>query len=977
MKKRLFSVAVFPAGARRLGAVLCVIFFAQFLWAPLEARGLAARSQVQEGKASSATQSQPPSRGFALKGTARETVEITVTTPGRIEANAVWTGSAGRLALILNGPGRVGYYARQDGPSPLTLSFDITAALLAKGATWRVSVANNQPNATANGTLRIVLPKAGAASASSGGKAPDRTATKPADRTAVKPVDNTAVKPSAKPTVKPTTRPAVVGPKAATVSLAPTEAERIAAIRGKLEAAIPQAVQSAPLSKVLIPLLFQKLAEIADSPSAIRYYYKLSRKRKTQTEQDLALHFQRAVGAYQTLTPAFKSRYFDPALVNLKKGQKADPKRLADSVIRSVKPAFETEVRQIFRLSFAPERLKLSSAAVRAAKPASDALSVRRATLRSTRAGASSSAQAQRIGSILSAGARSGALSTAEKSELQTALESLGYSTVPQTTMHPVYQEVADIAAAGKDLSYLNGKRSAVDYYRQMVTLDWFHCDNRQETTKDEAYFALTTVLPQFDPADPAYFSSLKDGCLNRVYGSTTRTYENVAKGSDRGLRGDDRVLFDYITFNSPFAFTVDLWEEDFSKGSVADALEEAVRDIANQIIRELSAAVKAKLISLLKDAAWSAFPGLSQSAMFSLIDALVGTDLSFASFENLLHNLFAGRAIDPTWYVLYFMFNGGDLLETLALIGGGSTVVGWILLGFAVVGPTLSDLLGGLHSGDFGQALVSFFKILTVVPLIVDFFMTVLKSVLGFFEWCLSIIDPDDHIGSKRILVERVSTDWQYDAQDGEWTKAKLGGAVDVKGAEAVFARTGYGPTRENSSLISGAQYWIPMINFQRWTTYRPPGASPTTRVTTEYRAFYEVFREVAGGRTTLGYYLPDEGWAYKEVPYKGKSSPAAWWDNIIQLQVMSINTVEFPLVCIRENSTGRSACNACGETVIEMPVVPGASYTIQLLKMPGGEMGGYITIYEGPRIRVNCPERTSGGAAGGPTSSPPKYLR
>ncbi|MBM3304753.1 MAG: hypothetical protein FJY79_02250 [Candidatus Aminicenantes bacterium] len=117
---------------------------------------------AQIGAKSAGTQSIEKSalvtRSFNFSGQSRETVEIEVISPGRLEVKAQWTGSAAKLALILNGPDRVQYYARQDGQSPLALSFDFNQSHLAKGKDWKVSVAFFGEG-TARGKIEIHLPR--------------------------------------------------------------------------------------------------------------------------------------------------------------------------------------------------------------------------------------------------------------------------------------------------------------------------------------------------------------------------------------------------------------------------------------------------------------------------------------------------------------------------------------------------------------------------------------------------------------------------------------------------------------------------------------------------------------------------------------------------------------------------------------------------------------------------------------------------
>lgn len=63
-----------------------------------------------------------------------------VTRAGPIVADLAWAANEGTLALILGGPGQVGYFARKDGRSPLQIEFEVTEELLASGKEWEISV---------------------------------------------------------------------------------------------------------------------------------------------------------------------------------------------------------------------------------------------------------------------------------------------------------------------------------------------------------------------------------------------------------------------------------------------------------------------------------------------------------------------------------------------------------------------------------------------------------------------------------------------------------------------------------------------------------------------------------------------------------------------------------------------------------------------------------------------------------------------
>jgi hypothetical protein len=82
---------------------------------------------------------------------------LRLTGPGEIRVRAEWTGAQPDLALIINGPGKTGYYARQDGTSPLQVAYTVTSGDLAAGDTWRVSIASFGTGRD-DGTVRITYP---------------------------------------------------------------------------------------------------------------------------------------------------------------------------------------------------------------------------------------------------------------------------------------------------------------------------------------------------------------------------------------------------------------------------------------------------------------------------------------------------------------------------------------------------------------------------------------------------------------------------------------------------------------------------------------------------------------------------------------------------------------------------------------------------------------------------------------------------
>lgn len=89
----------------------------------------------------------------------RDEFMFEVRTPGVIRVEATWNGNAPQLALILNGPGQTGYYQRSDGSSPLVVTQQVTAEILAGGTQWKASIVNFSKTGSAAGFVRIDYPQ--------------------------------------------------------------------------------------------------------------------------------------------------------------------------------------------------------------------------------------------------------------------------------------------------------------------------------------------------------------------------------------------------------------------------------------------------------------------------------------------------------------------------------------------------------------------------------------------------------------------------------------------------------------------------------------------------------------------------------------------------------------------------------------------------------------------------------------------------
>jgi hypothetical protein len=97
-------------------------------------------------------------RIFGLVPKGREIIDLLVDTEGEISVSVVWSDGPDSLAVILNGPGQINYYARQDGRSPITLTYAISSQDMSRGQKWQVSVVNFSIRSASQVTAIIEFP---------------------------------------------------------------------------------------------------------------------------------------------------------------------------------------------------------------------------------------------------------------------------------------------------------------------------------------------------------------------------------------------------------------------------------------------------------------------------------------------------------------------------------------------------------------------------------------------------------------------------------------------------------------------------------------------------------------------------------------------------------------------------------------------------------------------------------------------------
>jgi hypothetical protein len=104
----------------------------------------------------------PTTKSFSISNSygARTTFSFKIRESGCIWVKATWTGTAKKLALILNGPNQTLPYNRQDGSSGLTLTYNVKATDIKKATKeqpWTLTI-TNFGGGTARGRITIDIP---------------------------------------------------------------------------------------------------------------------------------------------------------------------------------------------------------------------------------------------------------------------------------------------------------------------------------------------------------------------------------------------------------------------------------------------------------------------------------------------------------------------------------------------------------------------------------------------------------------------------------------------------------------------------------------------------------------------------------------------------------------------------------------------------------------------------------------------------
>ena len=872
--------------------VLLILLISPSSLAPLEQQKLQIKSSI-------APQKKTITRDFNLVGLNREVIDFEVTAPGPIEAKATWRGKATTLALILNGPGQTGYYERKDGQSPLSLTFNVTNRHLSLGKMWKISVANFSSTAEAQGRVQISYPE-------------KREISPP-----VAPIEKKPITP-----VKPVTPVAPEEAKEKSINIkhyeiveaegftaqqlkeikAKLEEQRIEQTKAKMEKRITEITQRNPLANVVIPLIYQKMEE-------------KSQRRMMVRRVDISPRFQTMVQSYNAVSPSIKSQSFHPSYAQLKPGQRINKLQLGKDLLSAVRPNYKNEIRQMVRKSLSPQAPKFQWKAA----------AVQRVEIQKVKKIGMKPSQLQLSQLDTLTGKLRLSPTHDNLKELRNFAQAQGFS-VADVSYNQVHQAIADkLRAVPNWIPDLNSDHFVRNYYKYEIGLDWFYCVDQNERTcvwipfvgtvcsDDEPYWHIASVVPRYDPNDPDQMHRLHRGDLYTVSSRVTGTYDDVNNRESRVFRSQDRPVINSTTYNAQTTFAIDLWEEDWSKADVREALQEAAQDLRN----DLTATIQEAVLEAMKEAFYESLkenlPPQLQQKLRDFFEGRINFEALMSSVQNSLGE------VDMSWIILEWLFAGKSLAQIIVGLSGTCPPLATVLAGLEVVGPIIVDLL----QGDFNDV----FKGILMLPVtLVKYIVELFTDIIGFFWDLMAIVDPDDHIQTRSIIIKSSTDNAILDARWGDnYSPAGSGGTP-----------SGCGPKSSNSSFIMGGRYVQPYLSFE--------GADA------KYSVYYNVRRILVGGRETFGYtskVYPDPTWNLADRTYKVKTRSR---NKQIKVSYCVMNANGNPLIVLSEKRGRASGSNlGASERVFYVDAIPGGEYEMRITNLFGrGDLYGYITLEE-----------------------------
>ncbi len=888
---------IFKGKPQRLSLTTGLIFLLIVLWN--SPQNVMAKERIGVQQLNVSTQQKTSiTRQFYLKGGTREIVEFEVTNTGKIEAKAEWAGTAKPLALILNGPGQVQYYARKDGKSPLTLTYEVPHNILSLGKKWKVSVVNFNSGTIAQGKVQVTYPEPpkSAEPIKSVETEVEKPVTKPAEEKQSLTVKHYEIQESKGFTTQQL--------KEIKIKL---EAQKIEHTKIKIENSLKEIAPKNPLVKIVIPLMYKHMEEKAQNPLI-------------KNQINTSPHLQTIVQAYKSLSPETTNKYFHPRYAKLKAGQKIDKLQLGKDILEAMRPNYKSELRQMVRNSISAESPKFQW----------NTAESRKTELKKTDRMQMNSKQydIKKLDMLINKLKTSPTQVNMDAVRDFVQAEGLDLEGI-EIENNDIHQVIADGLQANPEwIPDLNSDHFVSNYYKYDIELDWFHCIDQNERTcvwipfwgtecsDDEPYWHLSSTIPRYDPDDPDQIHRLHEGELYMVFSQVTGTYDDVNNGETRVFRPHDRLLLDRNIYNTRTTFTIALWEEDWSKAEVRDAIHDAIEDLRDYLIEEIKDAV----MDAIKEAVYEGLMEALPDELHAVLQLFFEGQISFSSLMDAVQTVMGG--VDIGMIALQLIFSGESITEIITGLGGACPEITIALIAIKVAGPIAIDFF----QGDFEDA----FEGLLYLPLkLFEFFKDLFTNIVGFFENIMAIIDPDDHIQTRSVTIEGSFDNIFQDALWGD----------DYSSIYTPGIPSGCGPNSDNSSIMMRGMYLQPFLSFR--------GADA------KYRAYYNVKRTLVGGRETFGFTtrpIPDPT-SVQIRTYTAKSSSSR---TKLKVSYCTLNSDGIPFIMVSKEIGGVVVENwtntVFSEPEFYVDFEPGAEYELTIMNLfPGqGSIYGYVTFEE-----------------------------
>ncbi|MBA7656203.1 hypothetical protein ES703_64118 [subsurface metagenome] len=413
------------------------------------------------------------------------------------------------------------------------------------------------------------------------------------------------------------------------------------------------------------------------------------------------------------------------------------------------------------------------------------------------------------------------------------------------------------------------------------------------------------------------------------MHSRITSSYSGVKGGSERAIRDRDRLIFSANTYNTNTTFTVDLWEEDWSKYAATAAIHSAIADIREELINQ----IKESVLEALKDALFESLKEYIPVDLHNDLYLFFEGELSFSSLMDSVQDSLVG--VNIGWMALQLIFSGMSATDILAGIGGACPEITIAILAIKVVGPILIETAEELFSGDFMGALKALLSLpIVLVETVVDLLTDIVEffeNIIDIFKAIMATTDPDDHIQAHSVTIMGSFDDIKEDADWGDFICVSLENARDFN------RRKGFGPTPENSSFLEYNRVCQPALTFE----------SSNAR----YMVYYNVKRVLVGGRETFGYTVKSDSDSFMQTRiYKAKSRGR---NKKIKVSICALNTEQVPFVWLSKIATGGETAsvsngNLGGQREFYVDSISGAEYELLISWFGDGAIYGYVTLEE-----------------------------